>query len=107
MPQVFGEWLDAVIANSGTSTDELNLGRAFEFLQIVIPTVTSGTLKLEVAEDTGGTFQSWGDNITTNTTTGAYSATWNLGSYQFIKIVSSVSQGAERTFRIRGFSTRP
>lgn len=99
--------MDAVIANSGTSTSEINLGRAFEFLQIVIPSVTSGTLKLQVAEASGGTFQDWGDSITTETTTGAYSDTWNLGSYQFIKIVSSVSQGAERTFRVRGFSTRP
>jgi len=104
---VYGYWLDAVIANGGTASAEVDLDPnsafgLFDFLQIVIPTVTSGTIKLQVAEKSGGTFQDLGSGITTSTTTGGYSTTFKLGGWRYIKVVSSAAQGAERTFRVRG-----
>ena len=99
-----GSWLAATIANGGTSSAEVDLGRSYDFLDIQIPTVTSCTLKVQVAEKTGGTFQDLGSDITTDTTTGAYNDVWRLGGYQYIKIVSSVAQGAERLIRVRGMA---
>ena len=99
---IYGEWLAATIASSGTSSSEVNLGRDFEFLQIQIPTITSATLKVQVAESSGGTFYDLGSSLTTVAGTGNYATVFKLGGYQFIKIVSSASQGAERLIRVRG-----
>lgn len=99
---LYGSWKAATIANNGTSSAEINLGRDYDYLEIQIPTVTSCTLKVTVAETTGGTFRDLGVGVATDTTTGAYHDTWKLGGWQFIKIVSSAAQGAERLIRIRG-----
>ena len=98
----YGNWLAATIANGETTSAEVDLGRSMELIQIQIPTVTSCTLKAQVAEGPGGTYRDLGESVTTPTTTGAYSDIWNLGGYQFIKIVSSGAQGAERLIRVRG-----
>ena len=98
---VYGDWLAATIAASGTSSAEVNLGASFDLLEIQIPTVTSCTLKVQISETTGGTFYDLG-NVTTDTTTGAYSDVFKLGGYQFIKIVSSATQSVERLIRVRG-----
>lgn len=99
---IYGSWKAATIANAGTSSAEVDLGKDYDFLEIQIPTVTSGTLKVQVAEKTGGTFQDLGSSVTTATTTGAYDTVFKLGGWQFIKIVSSATQGAERLIRVRG-----
>ncbi len=99
-----GQWKAATIANNGTSSDEVDLGRSYDYLDIQIPTVTSCTLKVQVAEVTGGTFRDLGESLTTQVTTGAYNDVWRLGGYQFIKIVSSATQGAERLIRVRGMA---
>ena len=97
-----GSWMAATIPNADTTSAEVNLGRDMDFMEIQIPTVTSGTLKVQVAEKTGGTFRDLGASVTTDTTTGAYHDVWKLGGYQFIKVVSSAAQGAERLIRVRG-----
>ena len=100
----YGTWVDCVIANSGTLSAAVDLGRNYDFLNIFLPTLTSGKFSLQVAETADGTYYDLGASITTETTTGGYMDTWHLGGNQFIKIKSSVSQDAERTFRIRGLS---
>ena len=99
---LYGEWKAATISSGVATSSEVDLGRDFVFLEIIIPTVTSCTLKIQVAEKTGGTFQDLGSGVTTSTTTGQYSSTFRLGGYQFIKVVSSVNQGADRLIRVRG-----
>lgn len=100
---LYGSWLPATITVAlGTTSAEVDLGRDFDFLEVQIPTVESCTLKLQVAEKTGGTFQDLGPSVTTDTTTGAYNDVWKLGGYQFIKVVSSATQTAERLIRVRG-----
>ena len=99
---LYGEWLTATIASGGTSTNEINLGRDFEYLQIVLPALTSGTIKIQVSDVTGGTFQDLGSGITTGTTTGGYSTVFKLGGYHFIKVVSSAAQAAARSIKVRG-----
>lgn len=99
---LYGEWKAATIANGGTSSAAVDLGRSYDFLEIQIPTITSATLKLQVSETVGGTYDDLGENVTTNTTTGSYFDVWKLGGWQFIKVVSSAAQGAERLIRVRG-----
>ena len=99
---IYGSWKAATIASSGTSSAEVNLGRDYEYLQIQIPTLTSGTIKLQTAELTGGTFLDLGDVVTTETGTHNYHDVFLLGGWQYIKVVSSVTQGAERLIRVRG-----
>ena len=102
---VYGEWKDATItiATDDDLTPEVDLGRDFEYLDIIIPTLTSCQVSLEVAQLTGGTFQDLGDDVKTDTTTGAYTTTFLLGGYQFIKLKTSAGQGSNRTFKVRGW----
>jgi len=99
---IYGEWLTGTIASGGTSTDAINLGKDYEFIQVILPTLTAGTLKVQVSATFGGTYQDLGSGITTASTTGAYSDVWKIGGYQFIKIVSSGEQAGARSISVRG-----
>ena len=99
----YGGWRTATIANGAATSDEVDLGRDFEFLDIILPTLTSCTIKIQVAKVGSGTYQDLGSSITTGTTTGAYSTTFKLGGWQNIKVVSSVNQGAAKSIEVRGW----
>lgn len=103
---LYGDWKTATIALNGTTSGEVDLGRDYEVIQVIFPTLTSCTIKLQVAQLTGGTFQdicdSTGVAITTSAFTGAVSTVLKLGGYQFLKFVSSASQGAARSILVRG-----
>jgi len=106
-----GTWQDATIEINGTESAEVNLGRAYDTLLIVIPTIDSAQISLQVAEKAGGTFQDLyitntsGDDNQPITTAGTGGITWSvpIGGFQFIKIKASVAQsGGARTFRVCG-----
>lgn len=99
-----GSWIAATIANGGTSSSVVDLGRVYDFLGVELPTLTSCTLKLQAAETLAGTYRDLGDSITTDTTTGARKDVWKLGGWQYIKVVSSAEQGGERLIRVRGMA---
>ncbi len=100
---IYGDWIAATIDQNATSSDEVDLGRDWDYLEIQIPTIVSGTIKIQTAEKTGGTFRDLGDGVTTSTGTHNYHDTFNLGGYQFIKVVASVSQtGSDKDIRVRG-----
>ena len=99
---IYGEWKAATIASGGTSSAEVDLGRDYNYLEIQIPTLTSCTLKIQVAEKTAGTFYDLGDGVTTNPGTHNYADTFKLGGYQFIKVVASATQDEQRLIRVRG-----
>ena len=102
---VYGEWKDCVITitTSTTVSAEVDLGRDYDYMQIKIPTLTSANISFTVAEKTGGTFVTLGSgNAVITAGTGAFTTTVNLGGYQFIKVIASAAQGANRTFRVRG-----
>lgn len=100
---VYGGWRTATIAINETDSGEVDLGFMFDFLDIILPTLTSGTIKLKVAQVGGGTYQDLGDGITTAATTGGYSDTFKLGGWQNIKVVSSGTQAAAVSFEVRGW----
>lgn len=97
-----GEWKTAVIANGDTSTSIIDMGMEAPYIHIRIPALDSCTLKVQVSNIPGGTFQDLGPSVTTKTTTGAFNDVWILGGWQYLKIVSSVAQTADRTFYIQG-----
>ena len=99
----YGSWKAATISAGGTSSSEVDLGRDYDYLEIQIPTLVSCTVKLKVAEKTGGTFYDLGDGVTTSAGTHNYADVFRLGGYQFIKVVSSVTQtSTDRLIRVRG-----
>jgi len=102
---IYGTWKTATItvATNATHSAEVDLGNDWDFLDIIIPSLTSCTLKLQAAQTTGGTFQDLGSGVTTPTTIGSYSDVWTLGGYRYVKVVSSASQGANETFQLRGW----
>lgn len=100
---MYGEWRAATIAASGTSSAEVDLGRDYEWVQIIIPTIDSANISFTVAEKTGGTFQALGSGSQVITAgTGGFTTVATIGGFQFIKVVSSATQTAERLIRVRG-----
>jgi len=98
---IYGDWLAATLTSSTTSA-EVNLGMSYDFLEIQIPTLdTAATIKLQVAETSGGDFLDLGDGITTAAGTHNYHDVFKLGGWQFIKVVASVSQDSVE-IRVRG-----
>lgn len=99
-----GAWQAVVLdfSEDDDLTSEVNLGGDCDFVQIIIPTLDSCTVSLQVARDSGGTFYTLGSSQTTGSGTHNYATVFNLGGYQFIKIVTSAAQTADRTFYVRG-----
>ena len=109
-----GKWRDAIItvATDDVLTPEVDLERDYQFLEVVIPTITSATVSVQVAEATGGTFQVYnalGITATghflpaTTAGVGGITTTFPLGGgFRFIKVATGAAQAANRTFRVRG-----
>lgn len=97
---LYGDWKAATITT--TSSAEVDLGRDYDYLEIQFPALATCTIKIQVAEKTGGTFYDLGDGITTASGTGTYADVFKLGGYQFIKVVASATQTTARLIRVRG-----
>ncbi len=102
VPAVVGEWQSATIIKGGTSTGAVDLGDNYKYLQIVIPTLDTATVKLTVSETPAGTFYDL-DAVTTTSGTHNYATTFNLGGYRYLKVVASAAQTtAAIAIRVRG-----
>jgi hypothetical protein len=102
---LYGQWLNVTIADEGTLSGECDLGDNYEFLNIYAPTIDSANISLYVSDKAGGTYYPLGlsTNVFAAATGGLYT-TFELGGYQFIKILSSATQStAAVTFRVRGY----
>lgn len=109
---IIGNWLDASISASGTVSSEVDLGRAYETLLVVVPAVSaSSQISVQVAEKSGGTFQDLyvtdpadgGDNqVISAAGTGAFTWQVPLGGFEFIKIKASVTATGDEAFRVCG-----
>lgn len=98
---LYGEWKAATITD-GTDSSEVDLGRDYDFLEIQIPTLDSCTIKIQVAEKTGGDFYDLGDGVTTALGTHNYADVFKLGGYQFIEVIASQAQTGSKLIRVRG-----
>jgi len=96
----------AIISTSGTISDEINL-QGTTLCGLFIPSSMDGTeLSFQVAFSSGGTFYDLRDEnnslVTAQITTGDY-VSLNPSTFagiQFIKIVSDVTETAERTIQL-------
>jgi hypothetical protein len=106
------------ISASTTISEEVDLGAAFKYLLVLIPTITASTVTVHVSDVTGGTFYPlyeiktqiaadvYGDFpfLTTSATT-AHSVIFMIGGAQYIKIVCGSAQTVtDKTFTVRGFN---
>jgi len=99
---VYGDWLTVTVAQNGTKSSEVNLGKDYDYLEIQIPALDTCSMNLEVSMTSGGTFQNL-SGVTEAVATGAYDDVWYLGGWQFIKLECSAAQtSAKRTFYVRG-----
>ena len=98
-------WQNAIITI--TSDDDLSdvvtLGAEVDYLQILIPTIDSANVFLQVAETPSSTFYDLTD-IYIASGTGSVANVVPIGGFAHIKIRTSNSQTANRTFRVRGLS---
>ena len=108
---IIGDWKTATIALNGTLSGEVDLGRPYDTLLIVIPTIDSAQVNVQVAEKTVGTFQDVhvtegdGTSAVVKSDIGTGGITWviPLGGFQFIKVQTSAAQtGGARVFRVCG-----
>ena len=105
---LYGEWKAATILEDTVTSAEVDLGREYDYLLIQIPTLVSCTIKIQVAEKTGGyptagDFYDLGDDVTTTTGEHNYADIFPLYGYQFIKVVASIGQtGSNKLIRVRG-----
>ena len=102
MSVAIDNWQTVTVASSATKSAEVDLGGNCDTVQVIIPTIDSGTVSIEVATESGGTFYTLGNGQTTKSGTGNYATEFRLGGYQFIKIVCSATQTATRSFLVRG-----
>ena len=116
---IHGEWKNAIVPKyvasplePGVLSPEVDLGRAYDTLQVIIPTIDEAQVSITVAEKSGGTFQDLyltsltdGDDDQAITTASVGGTTWSvpIGGFQFIKIKTSAAQTTQaRTFRVCG-----
>ena len=111
------KWLDALldVDVDADATEEVDLGGDYEFLTVIVPTLTQASkLEAQIAIASGGTFYPvwrWdGDAAqdlvgqTTSITTTRV-VIFRIGGAQFIKIgVEGTDMAADITFYVRGFN---
>lgn len=107
-----GEWKTATIAQGATLSQEVNLGRVYQRLMVIIPTIDEASVNIQVSEKSGGTFQDLyltsftdGDDDKAITTASGGGFAWvvPIGGFQFIKIQTSAQQTtAAVNFRVCG-----
>jgi hypothetical protein len=94
-----------IIASGGTVSEAVDLGGHFAYLQVEVPAIDSAQLELQVSDRIDGTYQDFGQNALTDTSIGAYSDTWILGGWRYIKIKASAAQDTGvRVFKVRGIT---
>lgn len=109
---IIGEWKAATIADEGTVSSEVDLGRPYETLLLVGTALDNAQLSLQVAEKSGGTFQDLymilsadgtSAQVITDTSTTAKTYIIPLGGFQFIKVKASAAQtNGPRAIRVCG-----
>lgn len=100
------------VSEDAKNSEECNLGNPYAELLIIVPTITTAQISIQVAKVSGGTFQDLyttdpadGGNNKLISASGAGGFTWRIPfGFQFLKIVSSADQGEDRTFAVQGIN---
>ena len=99
---VYGEFRAATITAGATSSAAIDLGRPYDYLSVILPSMTACKLRLQVSETVGGTYYDLGKDVSTDEETYGRADVWRLGGYQFVKVVSSRTQVTSTLIRVRG-----
>jgi hypothetical protein len=112
MAKYSGQWKTATIAATGTTSTEVDLGGVYSSLAVYIPAITTGTLALQTAMYSGGTFQNLylisqndadDDQVICSSGTGEINLTVPKFGWQYLKFVAGASQSSDVTIYCRGF----
>lgn len=103
------EEVDVVVANGQTASAWVAIGNPAE-LGLYVPTITNGTVTLQVARDASGTGASGLVNqagtaiLVLAASTGAFAvSSLEMGAllgYSHMRVVCGAAQGADRTFKL-------
>lgn len=104
---LLGAWFPAVITytTDNTTTPVVDLGMDYQYLNVYVPTITTGTVQIQVSESYGGTYAVDGQTaVGFSSTSGGIYGTLTIGGYRYIKLVTGAAQEANRTFKVRGYT---
>ena len=111
-PRIQNNWIsfEIDISDSTTISDECDLGASYEYMLLEVPTITEGTLSVQVLRATGGTARNLystdadGSNaqVIADSGTGAFMWYVPIGGARYIKVTAGAAQSADRTFYVRG-----
>ena len=110
----WGDWKTATLAYATDDdlTPAVDLEWEYEFLIVLIPTITSSTVTVHGSRDNTTFFPVYafdadatGDfaHATTAATT-SHAAIFHIGGLRHIKISTGSAQGADRVFYVRGYN---
>ncbi len=94
-------WESAVIADNGTTSAAVDLGKPFKSLVVYLPALIAGTVAIHTARDADGTFQALSvistndaddDPILMSSTEGAINLTVPFFGWQHLKFVAGAGQ---------------
>lgn len=109
---ITGSWVTGTIADEGTLSGEIDLGRSYEKVIIEIPTIDTAQITIRGAEISGGTYYDLhvtdpadGGNNKLISASGTGGITWvaPIGGFRYLKLFSSATQStAAVTFNLCG-----
>lgn len=102
---LMGTWLPCTVDNATTTSAALDLGDDYYYLNLYTPTITTGTVTIQVARELTGTYAADGQTaIGLTSTSGGFYSTLVLGGYRYVKIVTGATQiGGAAAFWVRGY----
>ncbi len=105
-------WKTATVANTGTQSAAVDLGKQYRSLAVYVGTIDSGTVTIQTAMTSDGTFQTLylistndadDDAITCSTSTGGINFTVPFFGWQHLKFTVATATAA-RTIYCCGFN---
>ena len=107
-----GNWVSFLIdiSTSTTISDECDLGACYDYMLLEVPTITTGTLSVQILRESAGTARnaystdSDGSNAQLLADSGSGAFMWIVPIHgaRYIKVTAGAAQAADRTFYARG-----
>ena len=107
MAPTFSPWHQATIntAINAVLTNMVDLQYGYEYLQLIVPTINTSKLRIQVCRNSGGDFLQVGSAVSqTSDSAGDYATTLSLGGFQFFKLYSVHAQNTNIAFDCRGYT---
>ncbi len=98
------QWASVNVANAGTLSSAIDLGRIYDFIQLDVPPINTSTITIDVSKTAGGTYNALATTANVDVTTGSKQIVMNIHGYQFLKLNCVNAQGANRTFWYRAYA---